>query len=116
MCYFSSFYLWFVLFFLLHFIEQFVEPLKVFLPTTPVAVGPFADFADCVRLQRAKILTAVALSLNQTRSFQIGQVLGNGLLRNRERLGQFIDRRGSVGQSIDNRPAGRIRQSGERCT
>src|SRR4030081_847182 len=97
MCCFSSFYFWFVFFLLLHFIKQLVEPLKVFLPTTPVAAGPFGDFADCVRLQRAKILTAVALSVNQTCGFQIGQVLGNGLLRNRERLGAFIYPRGGAG-------------------
>ncbi|HET6886310.1 MAG TPA: hypothetical protein VFH87_00160 [Candidatus Udaeobacter sp.] len=91
-----------------HFLEQNVEALKAFLPESAVAIGPFSDLADCARIQGAKILPAVALPFDQVRVCQIGEVLGDGLLRNREGRGNLVNSRGPAGKSIDNRPAGRI--------
>jgi len=98
----------FTLFLGFHFLEQSVEALKAFLPESAVAIGPFGDLADCAWIQGAKILAAVALPFDQARVCQIGEVLGDGLLRNREGRGKLVNRRRSAAESIDNRPAGRI--------
>src|SRR5882724_1147850 len=92
----------------LHFLEQNVETLKVSLPKAAVALCPFSYLADCVWIQSAKIFAAVALPFDEARVFQIGEVFGDGLLRNRERRGKLVNGRGPTGKSIDDQSAGRI--------
>lgn len=70
-------------------------------------------FFQCSGAQRAKLLAACALLLDEMRALQVSEVLGHGLLRHAERLGEFVDRGRALPQAIQDPPAGGIGERDE---
>ena len=54
-----------------------------------------------------------SLLLDQSCPFQIGEMLGDGLLRDGEGAGQLIDGGGTAGEAVNDSAAGRDSQGGE---
>src|SRR5690348_12496788 len=97
----------------LQVLEQNVEALKTFLPELAIVFRPFGDFANGVRLECAKVLASFPMSFNEPGGFEIGEVFGNGLLRNGERGGEFVDRSGTDREPVKDGPPGGVGERGE---
>ena len=98
---------------LLHFCEHGIEPPEVRLPDAAITFRPVGYLPDGLRLESTEILPAIALAFDEVRVLEIGQVLGDSLLRNGERPGQFENRRWPGGETIDDRSPSWIGQGSE---
>jgi len=79
----------------------------------PIIFSPVCDLADRCRFERTEVLATLPSAFDQVRHFQIGEMFGNGLLRNRERLRELVHGRRAAGEPIDDRPPGRIGERGK---
>jgi hypothetical protein len=85
----------------LQVLEQNVEALKTLLPELAIVFGPFGNFPDGVRLEGAKILSSLPVAFDQARSFEVGEVFGNGLLGNGEGGGELVNGGGPEGEAME---------------
>ena len=94
-------------------LEQNVEALKTLFPELTITFGPFGNFPDRVRVEGAKVLASLPVPFDQASSFEMGEVFGDGLLRNGEGGGEFVNRGGANGEAVEDRPAGGIGERSE---
>src|SRR5258705_7326507 len=88
----------------LHFFEQCVESLEVGFPEFAIALQPFSRLSEWLGVETAWPALSIAAARNQPRSLQHFEVLGNGWLGHRERLGPLHKRRITSSPTGQNRP------------
>src|SRR4051812_8113459 len=95
------------------FLEQKIEAREIVLPNLPETFGPVGYFLDGLWFKRAKILSTPQAPLDEPGLFEIGEMFGDGLLRDGERRGQLLHTGWSLGKPLDNGSPGGIGQSGK---
>lgn len=94
-------------------VQHHLQPVERLVPELPVALHPVMRLFKCHRPERAELLPALPAFLDQPRPLQAGQMLGDRLLGNAERLGQLVDRGRALPQAVQDHPPGGVGEGGE---
>lgn len=94
--------------------EERVELSERVIPEAPVLLDPRRHVPHGLRIEPTDLLAPVATFLDEAGALQVGEVLGDRLLRYLERLGQLAHGGWTFLEPDQNRTAGAVAQGGER--
>src|SRR5690606_25182212 len=91
-----------------------VKTIKAAFPKVTITVDPIGHLAQRRCIQAARAPLGPSPLFDQPSALEDFEVLGDGRRADVEGLGQFLDRGLTLGQALENGPAGRIGQCGEK--
>jgi len=92
-----------------------VQTIQSLSPENSIMLNQLGDFLERSRAERAHMAAPFAPLLHKPCSLQIGEVLGNSLLRHVKGLSQLPDGGRPGRQPAKNRPASWVRQGRKSC-
>jgi len=96
-----------------HLFQEDIETFVAGFPERAIGFGPVCHLADGSRLEGADVFAAAAFFCDEAGVFEIGQVLGDGLLGDGERFGELADGGGGLRQAVQNGAAGGVAECSE---
>src|SRR4051794_4649505 len=103
-----------VLLVLLYLAEVAVQSIEALFPVPAILVDPVGDLPERTRLQSARTPLGLPSLLDEARSFQHSEVLGDGGLAHVEGRPEVLHGRLAGGETSKDRPARRVGECGER--
>src|SRR3984957_17561077 len=99
----------------LHLIYNYFQFVETLFPESAIVKRPVADCFNRRWPKRAHTLSSTLRLNHNPRPHQVGDMFGNHLLRECERLRQSMHRGRTMREPFDHGPPGWIRQSRKRC-